>query len=228
MEAIILLGGPGAGKGTLAESLKQKTSYLHVSTGDMLRAALKSGSPVGLEAKKFMEAGELVPDSVILRIIEERIAQEPPGARFMFDGFPRTLEQAEGLEAIFERHGGTVTHVFKLDVPRKTLLQRLTGRRVCKVCGAVYHVINMPPKKEGVCDADGGELYQRADDSEETILNRLAVYERQTAPLIEHYRRDGLIRDIDAGKDARTTTDLVLAVLNPPCGKNAGACGCRA
>ncbi len=214
MEAIILLGGPGAGKGTLAESLKQKTDYLHVSTGDMLRAALKSGSPVGLEAKSYMEAGELVPDSVILRIIEERIAQEPAGARFMFDGFPRTLEQAEGLEAILEKHSGTITHVFKLDVPRETLLQRLTGRRVCKACGAVYHVINMPPQKEGVCDVDGGELYQRADDSEETILNRLEVYEKQTAPLIDHYQQRGLIRDIDADQDAEKTTTLVLDVFN--------------
>jgi adenylate kinase len=213
MEAIILLGGPGAGKGTLAESLKQKTGYIHVSTGDMLRAALKSGSPVGLEAKSYMEAGELVPDSVILRIIEERIAQEPAGARFMFDGFPRTLEQAKGLEAILEKHSGIITHVFKLDVSREKLLQRLTGRRVCKVCGAVYHVINMPPEKEGVCDVDGGELYQRADDSAETILNRLEVYEKQTAPLIAHYQQHGLIRDIDAGQDAATTTALVLNVL---------------
>ncbi len=214
MEAIILLGGPGAGKGTLAEDLKQQTAYIHVSTGDMLRAALKSGSPVGLEAKACMEAGELVPDSVILRIIEERIAKESAAARFMFDGFPRTIDQALGLDQLLKKYSGVIAHVFNLEVQRKVLLRRLTGRRVCKTCGAVYHMITRPPEKEGVCDSDGGELYQRADDSEATILNRLEVYEKQTAPLISYYQRQGLIRDIAAGGHADATTALVLDVLN--------------
>lgn len=214
MEAIILLGGPGAGKGTLAEALKKETDYIHVSTGDMLRAALKSGSEVGLKAKSYMEAGELVPDSVILRIIEERIAQENASGRFMFDGFPRTIEQAEGLDRLFETHNGTITHVLNLRVPHETLLARLTGRRVCKVCGAVYHVINMPPRQEGICDVDGGELYQRADDSAETISNRLEVYEKQTAPLIVHYQQKKLLREISAGGKAAETLSLVLDVLN--------------
>lgn len=214
MQAIILLGGPGAGKGTLAEFLRKQTRYIHVSTGDMLRAALKSGSSVGLEAKQYMEAGELVPDSVILRIIEERIAEEAPGACFMFDGFPRTIEQAEGLDQIFQKHDAAITHVFNLVVGREMLLRRLTGRRVCKVCGAVYHMTNRPPKKDGVCDVDGGELYQRADDSEETILNRLEVYSKQTEPLIEYYQKQGLIREIAAGGTAAETDALVLDVLN--------------
>lgn len=213
MEAIILLGGPGAGKGTLAEDLRQKTAYIHVSTGDILRAALKSGSPVGLEAKAFMEAGELVPDSVILRIIEERIAKEPSASCFMFDGFPRTIEQAEGLDLLFKKYCGVIAHVFNLKVQREILLRRLTGRRVCRACGAVYHLTTRPPEKNGICDIDGGELYQRADDSESTILNRLEVYEKQTAPLIAYYRRQGLIRDIEAGGHADATTALVLAVL---------------
>jgi adenylate kinase len=213
MEAIILLGGPGAGKGTLAEDLRQKTAYVHVSTGDMLRAALKSGSPVGLEAKAFMEAGELVPDSVILRIIEERIAKEPSTACFMFDGFPRTIEQAEGLDLLFKKYHGVIAHVFNLKVQREILLRRLTGRRVCRACGAVYHLTTRPSEKNGICDIDGGELYQRADDSESTILNRLEVYEKQTAPLIAYYRQQGLIRDIEAGGHADATTALVLAVL---------------
>ena len=213
MEAIILLGGPGAGKGTLAEDLRHKTSYIHVSTGDMLRAALKSGSPVGLEAKAFMEAGELVPDSVILRIIEERISKEP-SARFMFDGFPRTIDQAEGLYRLFKKYNGVITHVFNLEVQREILLSRLTGRRICKICGASYHLTNIPPKMPGFCDADGGELYQRADDSEDTILHRLEVYEKQTAPLIAHYKRQGLVRDIAAGAPANITTAFVLDVLN--------------
>ena len=213
MEAIILLGGPGAGKGTLAEDLRHKIAYIHVSTGDMLRAALKSGSPVGLEAKAFMEAGELVPDSVILRIIEERISKEP-SARFMFDGFPRTIDQAEGLYRLFKKYNGVITHVFNLEVQREILLSRLTGRRICKICGASYHLTNIPPKMPGFCDADGGELYQRADDSEATILHRLEVYEKQTAPLIAHYNRQGLVRDIAAGAPANITTAFVLDVLN--------------
>ena len=214
MEAIILLGGPGAGKGTLAEDLRHKTAYIHVSTGDMLRAALKSGSPVGLEAKAFMEAGELVPDSVILRIIEERISKELSTARFMFDGFPRTIDQAEGLDQLFKKFNGVITHVFNLEVQRQILLRRLTGRRICKACGASYHLTNMPPKQAGICDADGGELYQRTDDSEATILHRLEVYDQQTAPLIAHYKRQGLICDIAAGGHADTTTAFVLDVLN--------------
>lgn len=214
MESIILLGGPGAGKGTLAEDLRQRTAYIHVSTGDMLRAALKSGSSVGFDAKAFMDAGALVPDAVILHIIEERIGKEPAAACFMFDGFPRTIEQAEGLDLLLKKYSGVITHVFKLDVSRETLLRRLTGRRICKTCGAVYHLITRPPEKEGVCDADGGVLYQRTDDSETTILNRLEVYEKQTAPLIIYYQQKGLIRDIDAGGHSGKTTALVLDVLN--------------
>jgi adenylate kinase len=213
MEAIILLGGPGAGKGTLADFLKKQTAYIHVSTGDMLRAALRSGSPVGLETKAFMEAGQLVPDSVILRIIEERISKDPAETRFMFDGFPRTIDQAQGLDELLKKNNGTVNHVFNLVVDREVLLRRLTGRRVCKACGAVYHVSSRPPKKEGVCDLDGGELYQRADDSEATILNRLEVYEKQTALLISYYQKQGLLRDIAAGGKASKTDALVLKVL---------------
>jgi adenylate kinase len=214
MKAIILLGGPGAGKGTLADMLKQQSDYLHVSTGDMLRAALKSGSAVGLEAQTYMEAGELVPDSVILNIIKDRVAQEPATAQFMFDGFPRTIEQAEGLQKLFSEIDGTIVHVFNLDADREALIRRLTARRTCKTCGAIYHMISKPPEVDGICDVDGGELYQRPDDSEETILNRLEVYKKQTAPLIDYYRELGLIRDIDASGTAAETDASALAVLN--------------
>jgi len=214
MEAIILLGGPGAGKGTLAELLKTQKGYLHISTGDMLRAAVKSGSEVGLEAKTCMDAGELVSDALILKIIQERVAQEPADAKFLFDGFPRTLEQAEGLQKLFAEIGGTISHVFNLDADREALIPRLTARRTCRTCGAIYHVINMPPKVDGICDIDGGELYQRADDSEETILNRLEVYAKQTAPLIGYYREKGLIRDLDASGSADNTDQQALVVLN--------------
>jgi adenylate kinase len=213
MEAIILLGGPGAGKGTQAELLKSQTRYLHVSTGDMLRAAIRAGSPVGIAAKKSIDAGELVSDEIILRLIEERIALEEPSASFMFDGFPRTIDQAEGLARIFKKRGGTLNYVFNLCVDRSILLRRLTGRRVCKTCGAIYHIINKLPAKEGLCDLDGGELYQRADDCEATILNRLDVYEKQTAPLIAYYREKGLLRDIEAGGTATETDARVLDIL---------------
>ncbi len=214
MKAIILLGPPGAGKGTLAESLKNETDFIHVSTGDMLRAAIKAESPVGMEAKAFMEKGELVPDSVILGIIKERIAQDGGDARFMFDGFPRTLEQAESLDQLFSEIGGTLLGVVNMAVPEEILVQRLSGRRLCKACGAVYHVINVPPKAEGICDNDGSELYQRSDDNEETVRNRLSVYENQTAPLINHYRGQGLILDIDASISPEKTCGFALEALN--------------
>jgi adenylate kinase len=214
MKAIILLGGPGAGKGTLAGLLQGKTGYIHISTGDMLRSAVQAGTPVGNEAKASLDKGELVSDAIILRIIDERIAEEPENSCFMFDGFPRTIEQAEGLDQLFKKYSGTLTHVFCLDVDQATLLKRLTGRRVCKSCGAVYHLQNKPPRKAGVCDIDGGELYQRADDSESTILNRLEVYKKQTAPLIAYYKKQGILCDIDAKGSPEETAALVLDVLN--------------
>jgi len=214
MDAIILLGGPGAGKGTLAELLKDKKGYLHVSTGDILRAAVKSDSEIGREAKPCMDAGELVSDNLVLKIIKERIAQEPSDSKFLFDGFPRTLEQAQGLQILFAEINGTISHVLNLDADREALIPRLTSRRTCRVCGAIYHLIYMPPKVEGICDVEGGELYQRADDSEATILNRLDVYQKQTAPLIGYYREKGLVRDIDAGGSVKNTDQQAIAVLN--------------
>jgi adenylate kinase len=213
MIAIVLLGPPGAGKGTLAESLKDKTDFIHVSTGDMLRAAIKAESPVGLQAKALMDKGELVPDSVILDIIKERIAQDADDARFMFDGYPRTLDQAEGLDQLLSKIGGSLLNVINMSVPDGILVQRLSGRRICKTCGAVYHVINVPPKTDGVCDNDGSELYQRPDDNEETVRNRLVVYENQTAPLISYYREQGLIRDVDASVTPENTCTLSLEAL---------------
>lgn len=213
MEAIILLGGPGAGKGTLAGYLKQHTSYLHVSTGDMFRDALASNSKIGQEIRRYMDAGNLVPDSVVLDVIAERIQQESPDTQFMFDGFPRTLNQAEGLAQIAAKENVSISHVLNLDVSRETLIPRLSGRRVCKSCGAVYHVINKPPQQAGVCDVDGGELYQRKDDCEETIINRLDVYDKQTHPLIEYYKSKGLMRMLNAEKSPEEIGRQALAVL---------------
>ena len=214
MIGIVLLGPPGAGKGTLAESLRDETDFIHVSTGDMLRAAIKAGSPIGPGAKVFMEKGELVPDPVILGIIKERIAQAAGDARFMFDGFPRTLEQAKLFDQLLTEIGGTLLKVVNMSVPDDMLIRRLSGRRICKACGAVYHMVNIPPKTEGICDNDGAELYQRPDDNEETVRNRLSVYKNQTAPLISYYREQDLILDVDASMTPGSTYALTLEALN--------------
>ena len=199
MQAIILLGAPGAGKGTLAEGVRNATDYIHVSTGDMLRAAVKAGSPTGREAKAYMDKGELVPDDVILRLVGERLGQGQPTDKYMFDGFPRTLEQARRLDDTLAKLGAAVRQVFLLEVPTPVIVSRLSGRRICKSCGTVYHITNIPPQKEGVCDQCGGSLYQRPDDSEATVLNRLEVYQRQTASLIDFYEQKGVLVRINAG-----------------------------
>ena len=213
MKAIILLGAPGAGKGTLAEGVKNATAFIHVSTGDMLRAAIKAGSPTGLEAKAFMEKGELVPDDVILRIVGERLAQGRPDDQYMFDGFPRTLEQARRLDDVLAGLGGAVNQVFLLEVPTPVIVSRLSGRRICKGCGAVYHVTNIPSKVAGICDQCGGALYQRPDDSEATVLNRLEVYQRQTASLIDFYEQKGVLVRVNAGTNPQAATAELLAKL---------------
>lgn len=213
MNTIILLGAPGAGKGTLAEGVRAATDFIHVSTGDMLRAAIKAGTSTGLEAKAFMDKGELVPDGVILRIVRERLAQGRPSDRYMFDGFPRTLEQARGLDETLAELNGRVNQVFLLEVPTPVIVSRLSGRRICKSCGAVYHVTNIPSKVEGVCDQCGGPLYQRPDDSEETVLNRLEVYQRQTASLIDFYETKGVLVRINAGTTPRDATAELLSKL---------------
>ena len=214
MNAIILLGAPGAGKGTVAEAIRTETPYIHVSTGDMLREAIKVGSAVGLEAKKFMDAGELVPDDVIIRMVGERMAKGAADDKYMFDGFPRTLEQARKLDETLAAQGAKITQVFLLEVSGEIVVERLSGRRICRACGAVYHLRNIPPRVAGVCDQCGGnDLYQRADDSEETVLNRLDVYRRQTESLVDYYGQKGLLIRIDAGMSARETHDALLAKL---------------
>lgn len=212
MQAIILMGPPGSGKGTAAEDLKTATRYEHVSTGDMLRAAVKAGTPVGLEAKAYMERGALVPDDVIIRIVQERLQAGGAEARYMFDGFPRTLRQAELLDDLFHRIEGHITHVFDLQVPRSVIIERIGSRRVCRQCGHVYNLRGMRPKVETICDHCGGEVYQRPDDNEKTIANRLDVYERESAPLIEYYGRRNLLVHVDAG-ERRPTEHQILKHL---------------
>lgn len=221
MEAIILLGAPGSGKGTAAERLKVDCCMQHVSTGDMLREAVKAGTPLGREADGYMKRGELVPDGLIMRLVESRLDKGSADAKYMFDGFPRTPVQAELLDQTFIRRNGRVTHVFFLDAPRSVLMQRLTGRRVCRACGTVFHVTNMPPRKVGVCDACGGELYQRSDDSEATIANRLDVYNRQTESLISWYDCKGLLKRVDSSQDAAVLVKEIRSILGGGCAARA-------
>ncbi|NQT91671.1 MAG: adenylate kinase [Lentisphaerae bacterium] len=213
MEAIILLGAPGSGKGTAAESLREKTSFLHVATGDMLRAAVKGGTDLGKEAESYMKAGELVPDVLIIRLVEERLDSGAPDDRYMFDGFPRTVAQAELLDTAFDRRGGVVRKVFFLDTPREVLIKRLTGRRICRQCGKNYHVVNVPPQVESVCDVCGGELYQRPDDRQGTIENRLEVFNRQTESLIERYREKGLLERVNSDQGIDTLVSDIMKIL---------------
>lgn len=194
---LILLGGPGAGKGTQAKKLVEHYKIPQISTGDILRAAVKAGTELGKTAKKHMDAGELVPDSVVIGIIEERLKEPDTKNGYILDGFPRTIAQAEALDKILKKLGSQVDHVISIEVPDDELINRLAGRWTCRNCGQMYHEKNKPPKKQGVCDECGGELYQRDDDKIETIKERLKTYHAQTSPLIDYYKGKNLLRPID-------------------------------
>ena len=193
---LVLLGAPGAGKGTQAKKLIDKYGIPQISTGDILRKAVADGTPLGKEAKSVMDKGELVPDSVVLGLVEERLKQDDCKKGYILDGFPRNTAQAEALDGILDSLGMSLTSAISVDVPKEDLMKRLTGRRTCKGCGQMYNVHFSPSAKEGVCDKCSGELFHRDDDREETIKKRLDVYDAQTAPLIDYYSKKGILKSI--------------------------------
>lgn len=197
---IILMGPPGAGKGTQAEKLVELYQIPHISTGDMFRKAQKDGTELGLKAKSYMDQGQLVPDEVTVGIVKERLSEADCKEGFLLDGFPRTVQQADALDTILAELNMALDCVVNIEVDKAFLVDRLTGRRVCRACGATYHIANKAPKVEGVCDKCGGELYQRGDDTIETVSNRLDVYAAQTAPLIDYYKSKGIMSSIDGSK----------------------------
>ncbi len=203
---IVLLGPPGAGKGTQADILVKRLLVPHISTGDMFRAAISNGTELGKEAKSYMDKGQLVPDIVTVGIIKDRISMSDCREGFLLDGFPRTLPQAEALDSLMEEMSTSLDAVLNISVPLDRLIDRLTGRRMCRNCGTIYHLLYNAPEVENVCDACGGELYQRDDDKEATVKSRLEVYEAQTAPLISYYEQKGILHTINGDQPINAVT----------------------
>ena len=210
---LIFLGPPGAGKGTQAEAIINEFKIPQISTGDIIRAAIRKGTALGQEFKSCTDAGKLVPDELVNRMVEDRLKQDDCKPGFLLDGFPRTVPQAEALDKVLAGMGKKIDHVISIEVPNSELMGRLTGRRTCKACGQGFHVMFDPPKVEGVCDKCGGQLYQRDDDNEETVGNRLKVYASQTEPLIDYYKAKGLLRPIDGVGGMGEILDRIKAVL---------------
>lgn len=206
---LILLGAPGAGKGTQAEVICKALNIPAISTGNIIREALAQGTEMGLKAKSFMDAGQLVPDDVVIGIIKERLAKDDCANGFILDGFPRTIPQAEALDAM----GVIIDKVIDIEVPDEKIVARMSGRRVCKDCGSSYHLEYKAPKAEGVCDACDGELIQRKDDAPETVLDRLAVYHKQTEPLKDYYSKKGILRIVEGQEEIADTSALTLKAL---------------
>jgi adenylate kinase len=211
--AVIFLGPPGAGKGTQAKELAKKYGVPHLSTGDMLREHVSQGTPLGLEAKPIMARGDLVPDSLVLKMVRERIERPDCSHGFVFDGFPRTVAQAQYLGVLLRSHGYRTALVIYFAIDPALVLRRITGRRMCKVGGEIYNVFERPTKVPGRCDNDGGELEQRPDDREEIVGPRLQAYEKQTKPLVAYYRRLGRLHDVDAAKSVDEVTRQVMEIV---------------
>lgn len=212
--AVILLGAPGSGKGTQAQRITQWYHVPHLSTGDMFRDNIRRGTALGLKAKPIMERGELVPDEIVLGMVEDRIAQPDCKNGFLFDGFPRTLAQADALEKICRGHKLGTTIVIYMAVQQDQLMRRLTGRRICKTGGHIYNIYDRPPRREGICDEDGSELIHRPDDTEAVIRERFATYEALTLPLVDYYRARGVLASVDAMADADTVAAGIRQILD--------------
>ncbi len=207
---LVLLGPPGAGKGTQASNIVEKYGIPHISTGDIFRANIKEGTALGQEAKSYMDKGLLVPDALVVSIVKDRLLKDDCKQGFLLDGFPRTVNQAEALDSELEKMGINLDRVINIDADADILIERAVGRRICKECGATYHIKFNPPKVEGICDKDNGVLYQRDDDVEETVSTRIRVYMEQTQPLIEYYNQRGLLLNVDGTQ----AIDAVFTVIS--------------
>ena len=210
---IIMLGAPGAGKGTQAKKIAERYGLPHVSTGDIFRANIKNGTELGLEAKKYMDQGMLVPDELTVKILLDRVAQEDCKNGYILDGFPRTIPQAEVLDKALTELGDKIDYAVNVHVPDENIVNRMSGRRACVSCGGTYHVVYAPTKKEGICDACGGELILRDDDKPETVQKRLAVYHEQTQPLIDFYQNKGILVEVDGTKEMAEVFEAIVAIL---------------
>ncbi|HPN93442.1 MAG TPA: adenylate kinase [bacterium] len=211
---LVIFGPPGAGKGTQSEALRDKYNLEHLSTGDMLREAVKNGTETGLLAKQYMEGGKLVPDEVVIKIISDKVATIAADRGTLFDGFPRTLDQAAALDKALEGNGRKIDAVVFLNVPDEEVVTRLCGRRMCPACNAIYHVTGKPPKKEGVCDNEGAALIQRADDNEKVIRQRLDTYHSQTQPVIDYYGKKNLLKEVGLTGSPQETSRKIFEYLD--------------
>ncbi len=210
---IIMLGAPGAGKGTQAKLIAEKYNIPHISTGDIFRANIKNGTELGKKAKTYMDKGELVPDELVVDLVVDRVAKDDAKNGYVLDGFPRTIPQAEALDAALAKINDKVDYAIDVDVPDENIINRMSGRRACVACGGTYHIVNVPPKKEGICDACGGELILRDDDKPETVKKRLDVYHEQTQPLIDYYTEKGILKTVDGTVDMNDVFAAIVGIL---------------
>ena len=211
---IIMLGAPGAGKGTQAKMIAEKYGIPHISTGDIFRANIRNATELGMEAKKYMDEGKLVPDELTVKILLDRVAQDDCKNGYVLDGFPRTIPQAEVLTAALEKTNDAVDFAIDVNVPDENIVNRMSGRRACLTCGATYHIVHIPPKQEGICDKCGSALVLRDDDKPETVLNRLKVYHDQTQPLIDYYTEKGILKTVDGTKDMQEVFEQIVSILS--------------
>jgi adenylate kinase len=210
---IIMLGAPGAGKGTQAKMIADRYGIPHISTGDIFRANIKEGTELGKQAKGYMDKGELVPDELTCALVVDRIAQDDAKNGFVLDGFPRTIPQADALTDALNKIGESMDYAIDIEVPDESIITRMGGRRACTACGTTYHVVNIPPKKEGICDRCGGTLTLRDDDQPETVKNRLDVYHKQTQPLIDYYKKQNILHEVDGTMDMNDVFNAIVTIL---------------